>query len=271
MQAGLTYSGEHSIKISTRQYDGVNYNAYVDTWKDLQLIPSSRPYVKPPEVKEEYVEIPGMMGALDYTELLSHQPIFSNRKGSWEFMLPNLSDGVDRGMSWAEELSKKFLMPFHGKKCRIILSDDPLHYYNGRIKINDYKKDKERSTIVFDYNLEPYKNPIATAEEEEWQWNQLFGLNSIIYGAFDVTVSKMRTLINNYDEPIHIGTDTNAPFTIYKYASEEAEEPSGTPIHINAGVINPADSLLVIDPGKTKVKFSGTGHVKLFYTEGRML
>ena len=258
----MVYEGLHSLTIIVKG-DPIN------TWDNWFLIPSERPYVKPPGVKENFVEVPGMSGALDYTELLSGRPVYEMRKGSWDFIVASSMDDVSQ-KPWADLYSE--IMGFlHGQSARVILSDDPTFYYEGRLKVNDWKTEKERSSITIDYTLNPYKTPIITDDEKEWEWNQLFGLPSIIYGTFDITGSKTRTIVNNSAEDIHIGTDTTAAQILaYKYPSLDSETP-GAPIVIHSGVTEPDDSPLVVSPGKTKIKFEGTGKLKLFYTQGRRL
>ena len=55
-----TKVGAHSITIN-----GMN------TWDIWHMAPKSRPFVSPPQVKTEYVDVPGADGALDYTEVLT--------------------------------------------------------------------------------------------------------------------------------------------------------------------------------------------------------
>lgn len=262
------YNGEHSINISIKDRVTNEFKEPINTWTNWKLIPKERPYVKPPEVKEEYVEIPGMDGSLDYTELLSGRPIYSRRKGSWDFFIPSVLDGVLRD-NWASEYSK--YLEYHGKYCKFILMDDPLFYYLGRLKVNDWKTNKERSEITFDYNLEPYKTPILTDSEQEWEWNQLFGLDAILYGTFNVSGSKFRIIKNSGDRPVSIGTESRSIMRAFIYASEDSDVVVGNAITIPSGTVEPSESSLIVQPGNTKIRFDGTGDLRLFYTQGRRL
>lgn len=252
------YNEDHSISIGR-----------FNTWKDWHIIPTSKPSVAPPDVKEEYVEIPGMPGALDYTELLSGRPIYSMRKGKWEFYVPTAYDGIQENADWANTYSQ-IMDDIHGKKFdRIILEDDPLYYYVGRVKVSDYKSDKERATISIDYTLNPYKTPILTSEEQEWEWNQLFGIKQILYGTFDVVGSKMRTIINSSEDQTQIYTDATYPMVAHIYESETSLIVKQN-VPIPAGITE-AESQLFVDPGSTKIRFEGTGQIKLYYQKGRRL
>lgn len=239
-----------------------------NTWDDWFLVPSSRPYVAPPEVKTEYIEIPGMNGALDFSEALSGRPIFGMRKGNWEFNVLSQYDGADQSR-WAD-LYSTILMSIHGRTAKVILKeDDPLFYYKGRVSVNDWKSNKERSIITISYTLDPYKTPIITDDVAEWQWDELFGISKIIYGTFEVNGSRYRTIINASDEPIMIKTDSTANMTAAIYESETSDVVK-TNIIIPTGITEDNDNFTV-QPGRTKIKFNGYGTLKLYYDKGRSL
>ena len=50
-----------------------------NTWDDWHLIPSKRPSFNPPNVKSQYVDIPGGNGVLDLTESLTGYPLYNTR------------------------------------------------------------------------------------------------------------------------------------------------------------------------------------------------
>ena len=68
------YNGEHSVVFGNK-----------DSWKDWHLIPSSRPVFVMPEVKTNFVDIPGSDGGIDLSEVLSGYPVYKNRNGSFKF------------------------------------------------------------------------------------------------------------------------------------------------------------------------------------------
>lgn len=240
----------------------------VNTWDTWHMLPTSRPIVSPPEVKTEYVTIPGMSGFLDYTETLSGTVVYGARKGSWEFMLLNYQDGYPQD-EWARQYSS-ILASLHGIKKRVILrDDDPAYYYEGRIEVNNWKSDKEHSLVTINYMLDPYKNPTVTTEEDEWKWDSLFGISKIIYGSFDVMGSKYRTLINSSTDEITVKTESSVQMTAYYYSSESSDVVTNA-IIIPAGITD-SNSNLRIKPGRTKIRFDGYGHIKLYYGEGRIL
>ena len=144
----LMYNKEHSISFA---YTSGNSVVLKNTWQHFHLIPTSRPVVNPPEVKTNYVDIPGANGSLDYTEVLDGVK-YGNRTGSWEFMVAN-------GYAEWYEVYNEILSFFHGKMFKVQLCDDKTYYYEGRLSVNQWKSDQKYSTITIDYNFNPYKMP----------------------------------------------------------------------------------------------------------------
>lgn len=132
----------HSIVIAV---DGV----YKDLYLNWHLVPESRPYIQPPEVKTQYVEIPGSDVTLDYTQALSGKPNYKNRTGSWDFLM--IPDGNNPIVKYNEIC--KFL---NGRRCTVQLRDYAERVYTGRVWVSSMKSDKMYSKITISYNLEPH-------------------------------------------------------------------------------------------------------------------
>lgn len=119
-----------------------------DTYETWDMMPTSRLHIAPPEVKTAYVDLPGANGGLDYTELLTGNPTYGYRKGSWEFMLIP-------GERWAN-VYRSLMTYLHGRQHTIILNDDPEKTYTGRMKINEWKSSAYNSLITIDYVIDPF-------------------------------------------------------------------------------------------------------------------
>lgn len=154
-----------------------------NTWDDWRLVPSSRPYVSPPEPKVEQVDIPGSDGVLDLTNALNQFVNYKNRTGSIEFTLMNqlYAQGAD-AEDW-EVVYSKIMNHLQGKKMNMILEDDPLYYYYGRYRVSSFKSGNHNSTITIDYDVEPYKRNVipnvktasisASYGQEELVWTTI--------------------------------------------------------------------------------------------------
>ena len=56
-----------------------------------------------------------------------------------------------------ERVYSELLAFMQGRFMRIVLEDDPLYYYEGRLHISSWKSNKNNSTITIDYDLSPFK------------------------------------------------------------------------------------------------------------------
>ena len=129
-----------------------NKNCY-DEWR---LVPSSRPVINPPKPKVQYVDIPGADGSIDLTESLAGRPVFSDREGSFDFIVLNDFNVDNYNYNWVDVYAS-IMQYLHGQRMTMILEDDPLYYYDGRFSVNAWKSDANNSTITIDYVLSPYK------------------------------------------------------------------------------------------------------------------
>lgn len=134
--APLEFYGYHSLIISGK-----------NTYGEWEMYPTSRPHVAPPEVKTSYVDVPGANGGLDYTDLLTGDPRYGYRKGSWEFLLIPQEKWPDVYRSLCNFL--------HGKVHTVVLEDDPTWQYTGRLSVNQWQSAAHNSLITIDYILDP--------------------------------------------------------------------------------------------------------------------
>lgn len=122
-----------------------------NTWSDWRLIPSTPPMVVPPEPYTNYVEIPGRAeGPLDLSEALSDAPTYKNSEGSWDFLRE--SDGTPRHLLF-DAVRKKL----HNRQCRIRLEEDMLHYYIGRLTVQEMKTGRNGLGITIKYTIPPVR------------------------------------------------------------------------------------------------------------------
>lgn len=254
----FVYNGEHAIEIS-----GIN------TWDKWKMAPTSRPFVSPPSVKEEYVNVPGADGQLDYTEVLTGKPRYANRTGSWQFIVEN------GHFNWPE-LYSDILNTLHGKKHKIVLVDDPDYYYQGRLSVSGQFGAQDFSTVNIGYNLDPFKYPTGSTATEQWKWDSLF-TNTIYYGAFTVFNFKCHTILNDDDVPIVCNMNSTAQMKIFRCFNDSDVY---NVIRNNFDVYNspvdyewllPGDNEVTLHKGPNIIYFVGNGYVKVEYERGRSL
>ena len=118
------------------------------SYNDLQLILVSKE-IGSPEVKVKKIDIEGADSSLDLTDYfgeakydnLTHKFNFSTIVPQRDFL--SMFSAVKNAL--------------HGKRMRIILDDDPLFYYMGRLHVSSFTNDKRIGNITIEADCEPYK------------------------------------------------------------------------------------------------------------------
>ena len=130
---------------------GVTFGAY-HSYNDFALI-LSKVELGSPAVKEVKQEIEGADSDLDLTDFFG-EPKYSDVTHKFNF-----STIVHQ----AEFLSlfSTVKNALHGKKMRIILDDDPLFYYVGRLNVSSFTNEKNIGNISVEADCEPYKYKLA--------------------------------------------------------------------------------------------------------------
>ena len=132
------------------------------TYKSFYLIPTSRPFFAPPQIKSIFVDVPGMDGHVDMTDGFLGRPAYGPRSGSFEFAVNHSEYGSDKlSLDWHDELSRLKAF-FKGDVHTAVLEDDPYYYYVGRFSLSEWNSqaDGTWSVVNIDYNVEPYKYSI---------------------------------------------------------------------------------------------------------------
>lgn len=131
----------------------------INTWDDWHLIPASRPNIAVPEVYTNYVDLPAADGKIDLSDYLTGgRTVYKNRSGG------SLTFYAANGYGLWNERRQTILNYIHGKVLYMGLIDEPAYYYKGRFKTSrPYDSDGKSnwSTVVIEYELEPYKYPIS--------------------------------------------------------------------------------------------------------------
>lgn len=227
----------HTIKVSGK-----------DLYAEWGLVPTSRPVVNPPRVKTTYQDLPSQHGQLDYTDYLLQEVPYGQREGSWEFRVK------PKKGTWATVYSS-IMNYLHGKQHTVILEDDPLFFYVGRLSVNEWQSNPNRSAIVIDYNFDPFKYSVTAVDDDEWTWNEIF-FDWFHYRDFNVNGSKYRNFVNaGIKESIPTFT-CSAPITV-KYRGAEFNLVKG--INYNSN--------FVLYPGDNEMQFIGYADVKVSYRE----
>lgn len=158
MASSTVYSGDHSLTFIT-----MDESESRNTWTDWHLIPSSRLVVAEAGVSTNFIEIPGRGDPVDLTEYLTGKPVYGPRSGSWEFLVDNYHEYWDA-------IRTKIVNFIHGKRMRVILSDIPTRYWEGRFSVENWQPGENFSQITINYVLDVYSYSIYK-EGDDWLWD----------------------------------------------------------------------------------------------------
>ena len=89
-------------------------------------------------------------GSLDYSQTVPKRATFDDRTGKIEFYLENDYEGWDWETAYTTICER-----LKGKRVRFALEDNPSHYYEGLLWVNQFKSDKGHSKITLEYRLHP--------------------------------------------------------------------------------------------------------------------
>ena len=224
------------------------------SWNDWMLVPTSRPLFNSPEVKTVQISIPGYDGILDLTESLTGEIHYENRKGSIEFQVENKN-------RW-NIIYSDILDFIHGSQMKVILDDDPAYYYVGRFEVNSWKSQKNHSTIVIEYNLEPYKME-RFSSLEDWYWDSFDFENGIIreykdievYGSLEFPIQcRRKSVVPSF----YVSADVSG--LSVSFDGNTYSLPNGTSRVLNINLREGVNTLM----------FNGTGKVSIDYRGGRL-
>lgn len=213
--------------MNTVKFD--NKDSYADF--GLLLQPMERPKPSP---KINMVSIEGRSGDLDLTEALGDVQ-YDNLDIELSFTLMNADN-------WDDTLSK-ITNYLHGRKRKIIFSDDADYYYEGRITVDGLSSDAVMKTLTVKCNCNPYKlkNTETVVTKE-------------ITGVTSFTLSNSRKSV--MPEVLMTGN------VVFKYDGKQFTPTADTPYRSPQFMLKEGDNTIEI--------VSGTGSLKFTYREGSL-
>ncbi len=116
--------------------------------RDLGLIQQSVD-VQPAPPKINLVDVPGADGSKDLSTQPAGRVVFGDRKILWTFALYP-------GDNW-DAKHRQVSNLLNGLACDIVLDTDPDYYYQGRLAVSKYKKDRLLRQITIEATCKPYK------------------------------------------------------------------------------------------------------------------
>lgn len=180
---------------------GVTFADQWHTERDWNLHPV-RIYISMPEAKEQVIDIPGGDGTIDLSEI-NGRPMYGMRTVELEYHLRNVDNE-----KWSLIYSEIGAV-VTGKKVKMVLDDDPDHYYMARLKVDGEKTDYVNAELTFTGTAEPFKYDL-TATNEPWLWDTFNFETGVIREIEEVEI----TAENNKVTIIGAGIDTPPVFVV---------------------------------------------------------
>jgi phage-related protein len=118
------------------------------SYDDLKLILTSKE-IGSPAVKERKIDIEGADSSLDLTDFFG--------EAKYEDVTHKFEFSTIVPQTHFLSLFSNIKNALHGKKMRIILDDDPLFYYLGRVKVSSFTNAKSVGMVSVECTCEPYK------------------------------------------------------------------------------------------------------------------
>lgn len=233
---------------------GVTFADQWHTERDWNLHPV-RIYISMPEAKEQVIDIPGGDGAIDLSEI-NGRPMYGMRTVELEYHLRNVDN--EKWNSIYSEIGAAIT----GKKVKMVLDDDPDHYYMARLKVDGEKTDYVNAELTFSGTAEPFKYDL-TATNEPWLWDTFNFETGVIREIEEVEI----TAENNKVTIIGAGIDT-PPVFVVSQADNLKLTYGGRTYTLKVG----RNRFTAVRVGKEDVTltFSGTGKFEVEY-RGRYL
>lgn len=119
----------------------------VHSFYDLNLI-QQLVDEQPAEPKLNLIDIPGADGSVDMSELPGGRLVYKDRTLTWTYALYP-------GENW-DAKHRQVSNALNGKRCRITLDSNPDYYYDGRVAVKKYNKDKLLRQITVEAICNPW-------------------------------------------------------------------------------------------------------------------
>lgn len=126
---------------------GIRFNN-LHTYDDLHMILTTKE-IGSPAVKEQKIDIAGADGVLDMTDFFGDVN-YDNVHHVFTFSVIGKASAFPPAFSAIKNA-------LHGKKCRIVMDDDPAFYYIGRIHVGNFTNERNIGQIQIECDCEPWK------------------------------------------------------------------------------------------------------------------
>lgn len=234
---------------------GITFAEKIHTERDWGLKLLSI-YIPMPEPKRQLIDIPGGDGNIDLTEI-NGRPAYNDRAGLE--LVFDIMDGNYK--NWFLKYSE-FAKEIHGKKIKMVLDDEPEHYYLVRLNLDGQKSNQVFGTLTLSGTADPFKYDHISSNEP-WKWDPFNFCTGVIRNLMNLVISDT----NNTITILGAGID-NSPVFIVSEADNLKLTHLGRTYILKVG----RNRFPAVRVGEQDValKFSGNGKLSIEY-RGRYL
>lgn len=226
-------------------------NVILNTFKDFHLLIQSLT-IPTAEIKEETEEVPGTSDVLDYTEALTGDVNYNPRT------IPIELAGVKNRNEFLS-IHSQFQNKLHGKKVKMIFSEEPGFYWIGRVSVKDVDPYGILRSINIEVRAGPYKYEINSSADD-WLWDPFSFVDGIINECKDLVVNGI----------LEVSIHGRRKHVIPKFICDKdmAVTFNNVKYNLSAGTNEVLDIEIV--EGENKLKFEGNGTVSVDYRGGSL-
>ena len=207
----------------------INFGEF-NSYRDFSLILTSKS-IGSAQPKLETVDIPGGDGVIDYTEYFGDVR-FNNRTLIFDFQTPVPP-------SEFPSLFSQIQNELHGKRMKVVLSEEDDFYYIGRIIVNEWKSNRRIGKVTIEVEADP------------WKYRESETIRTIaVNGASGFTLTNLRRHVT---PTLEVSGTVTLTFNNKIYTLTE-------------GVYE--DSSIILKQGNNYFLVSGAGTVTFKYQEG---
>lgn len=181
---------------------GITFAEKIHTERDWGLKLLSI-YIPMPEPKRQLIDIPGGDGNIDLTEI-NGRPAYNDRAGLE--LVFDIMDGNYK--NWFLKYSE-FAKEIHGKKIKMVLDDEPEHYYLVRLNLDGQKSNQVFGTLTLSGTADPFKYDHISSNEP-WKWDPFNFCTGIIRNLMNLVISDT----NNTITILGAGIDNSPVFIV---------------------------------------------------------
>lgn len=229
--------------------EGDKFDTYLHSFDDLGLI-LTKTELPMPSPKFIKVSIPGMDGDLDLTDYFGRVR-YENRKITMTF-------AVNESYIARYSTGTRIATLFHGKKIRIVFDDDPDHYYEGRINMEQLEVKGKHHKLTLVADCDPYKVDVIPSHAP-WKWDTFSFVNGVIRDTANIK-------IDGRLEYTLIGSQRPVALTISTESTGITVKKGSTSVALERG-LNTIYDIEIVD-GENELTFEGNGTVSIQYAGG---